>query len=367
MSISTIILSLTPLCNLACSYCQNEPAFDKVSCKRMSDDMIDKVINSLEEMAKYNQKSVTFCFSGGEPLTVGLSFFQKIIDKQKKLASICKIRNIIQTNGTLIDEKWASFFKENQISISVSVDGPGFIHDNQRFLRNSSNSCINSVVNGINHLQNNQINYGTLTVITNNSINYANEIFEFISTLKPNMMGFLPCVDRGPKISAKQYGYFMVQLFDAWLEKNDSSLLVREFVHIIQGMLNIPHTKGCQFAGVCPLHINVSPTGIVSVCDQYLEKPEGYLGDLNKETISHIVCGEKFSNFREKTEILSVQCKDCRFLPICNGGCAYRRNNFTTVDYLCEGRKQLFEHIENKIDQKLNSMVEYASKAGMLA
>ncbi len=367
MNISTIILSLTPTCNLACSYCQNEPAFDKVSCKIMSGDMLDKVINSLDVMTKDNQKSVTFCFAGGEPLTVGLGFFQEIVDKQTKLAAKCKIRNVIQTNGTLIDERWASFFKENKISISVSVDGPGVIHDNQRFLRHSNNSCIDSVVNGINHLQNKQINFGTLSVITKNSINYANEIFEFISTLKPNMMGFLPCVDRGPKISAKQYGAFMVQLFDAWLEKNDDSLLVREFVHIIQGMLNIPHTKGCQFAGVCPQHINVSPTGTVSVCDQYLEKPEGCLGDLKSESISSIVCGEKFSNFRNKTEILSEKCQSCRFLPICNGGCAYRRNNFTTEDYLCGGRKQLFEHIENKIDLKLNSMVDYASKAGMLA
>lgn len=367
MNLSTVIFSLTPTCNLACAYCQNEPAFDNVPKVNMPDDIIDIAINSTNKMVNKSSeknKTVTFCYAGGEPLLVGIKYFSNILKKQEKLASKCNIRNVIQTNGTLINDDWANFFKENNINVSISIDGPKFIHDNQRFFRKPNGSCVESVVRGISHLQNKNINYGTLSVVTSNSIDYAKEIFEFIGALEPNMMGFLPCVDRGPKISAEQYGQFMIELFDAWLEKNDPKLLVREFVHIVQGMFNIPHTKGCQFAGVCPQHINISPTGSVSVCDQYLEKPEGYLGNILRSDIGSIMDGEKFKKFKEKTIKIPSQCKYCKYLPICNGGCAYRRNNFTTVDYLCEGRKSLFGHIENKLDQKIAIMVNHANNVG---
>jgi uncharacterized protein len=370
MNLSTVILSLTPTCNLACAYCQNEPAFDNVPKETMSEDIIEIVVNSINEMAKNSSErdnTVTFCYAGGEPLLVGIEYFTNVLKKQEKISNKCNVRNVIQTNGTLINEDWADFFKKNNISVSISIDGPEFIHNNQRFFRKSNGSCVEAVVKGISHLRIKKINYGTLSVVTSNSIDYASEILDFIGELEPNMMGFLPCVDRGPKISAKQYGKFMSKLFDAWLEKNDPKLLVREFVHIIQGMLNIPHTKGCQFAGVCPQHINISPTGTVSVCDQYLEKPEGFLGNILRNDISSILDGEKFYNFKEKTVKIPSQCNDCRYLPLCNGGCAYRRNNFTTVDYLCEGRKSLFSHIENKLDKKIATMVNHANNVGALS
>ncbi len=369
MNLSTVILSLTPTCNLSCAYCQNEPAFNNVPKENMPENIIDIVINSTYKMANNSKEvnnTVTFCYAGGEPLLVGIKYFSKILKKQEILADKCNVRNVIQTNGTLIDDDWADFFKENNISVSISIDGPEFIHNNQRFLRKANGSCVESVVKGISHLRNKKVNYGTLSVVTSNSINYAMEIFEFIGALEPNMMGFLPCVDRGPKITAKQYGQFMISLFDVWLEKNDPKLLVREFVHIVQGMLNIPHTKGCQFAGVCPQHINISPTGSVSVCDQYLEKPEGFLGNILGNDIVSILDGEKFKKFKEETVRIPSQCNDCKYLPICNGGCAYRRNNFTTVDYLCEGRKSLFSHIENKLDKTIATMVNHVNNVGIL-
>ena len=38
-------------------------------------------------------------------------------------------RDTIQTNGTLVDEAWAAFFREHRFLVGLSIDGPPEIHD----------------------------------------------------------------------------------------------------------------------------------------------------------------------------------------------------------------------------------------------
>lgn len=362
MRIDTVILSLTTSCNLGCAYCQNEPAFKSICSNSIDLEFYEKICDSINEYLSLSEKkSITFCYSGGEPLLVGLQYFKNIIEIQKKVFHENNIiKNVIQTNGSLITQEWAEFFKENNISVSVSLDGPEYIQNLQRPLSTGMPS-LDKVVNGITILKENNISFGTLTVITKNSLPYAKEILHFISSLGPNMMGYLPCVDRGPKIDAHDYGKFMIDLYDAWMEMNDSTIRIRELTHVVQSLANVPHCVGCQFGGECPHHINIAPDGKVSVCDQYINKEEGYLGDITIQSIYEIVNGELYKNFFNKTKTLSDKCKNCQYVKVCNGGCAYRRT-LEGRDYLCSGRYALISHVENKLSIELNKLIKASEK-----
>lgn len=360
IDIDTIIISVTSKCNLACSYCQNRPAFASLSnLVRMPVRLLGVVIEGLLEVTRgQNGGKISFCYSGGEPLFGGREFYKQVVALQQPLvqAGIC-VRNIIQTNATLVDEEWARFFKANDFQVSVSIDGLEQLHESQRPHAEPGKRSFVSTINGISTLIAHGVPFGTLSVVSQNSVGYEREILDFFSFFRPNMMGFLPCVDFGPVIGPKEFGDFMIALFDAWLERNEPSVRIREFEHIIKGMLSLPRTVGCQWSGVCPRHVNLTPRGEVTVCDQYIGKEEGYLGNLNHQTLRMILESERFSKFRAKTALLPRPCLNCKYLELCNGGCAYRRNMFTTQDYMCLARKRLFAHIESQLSNKVLPLV----------
>ena len=61
---------------------------------------------------------------------MGLDFFRKVVELQKRyIPPHRRYTNGIQTNGTLIDEEWARFLKEEQFLVGLSLDGPQTIHD----------------------------------------------------------------------------------------------------------------------------------------------------------------------------------------------------------------------------------------------
>nr|WP_245640152.1 radical SAM protein [Paenibacillus dakarensis] len=84
----------------------------------------------------------------------------------------------MQTNGTLIDDRWASFFKTYNFLIGVSLDGPKEIHDSRR-VNSVGIGSYNRVMAGIEHLRNHQVDFNILMVIHKGNVGKAKELMEF--------------------------------------------------------------------------------------------------------------------------------------------------------------------------------------------
>ncbi|WP_232229143.1 radical SAM protein [Paenibacillus zanthoxyli] len=107
-------------CNLACDYCYYSTCGGKPGPKinRIDSAILEKFIK--EYMARA-QGAASFAWQGGEPLLAGMEFFEEAVSLQARYAPKgTSIGNSIQTNGTLINDRWAAFFKKYNFLVGVS-------------------------------------------------------------------------------------------------------------------------------------------------------------------------------------------------------------------------------------------------------
>ncbi|MOA31984.1 Anaerobic sulfatase-maturating enzyme [compost metagenome] len=104
------------------------------------------------------------------------------------------ISNALQTNGTLIHEKWAKFFKRYNFLVGISVDGPEPIHDAHR-ITGSGKGSYDLVMRGIRHLQNEGVDYSILTVIHEDNVMKPDELMTFYQEQQFPYIQFIPCMD----------------------------------------------------------------------------------------------------------------------------------------------------------------------------
>jgi len=139
--IEKLVVYPTFNCNMNCSYC----FYKKNSSKYIS---VDKFRKAFKKFLKIS-KNPSVVFLGGEPLTNKKQLI-KLVREIKKEPK--EIPITIFTNGTLLDRKIIKFFKENNIKIVISIDGPKNINDKSRKYRFSSKSSFESIISKIKKL-----------------------------------------------------------------------------------------------------------------------------------------------------------------------------------------------------------------------
>ena len=110
------------LCNLDCAYCYYLDKAEIYGGKepRMDIEGLERYVRAYIEACEADE--VTFNWHGGEPLVLGLDFYRKAVEFEKKYAGDKKIHNTLQTNGTLITPEWADFFARERFLLGVSMD-----------------------------------------------------------------------------------------------------------------------------------------------------------------------------------------------------------------------------------------------------
>ena len=140
------------ICNLACKYCyyleKTNLYKENTSKFVMSDSLLEKFIE--EYINSQTMPQVLFTWHGGETLMRPLSFYQKVVELQKKYANGRTIDNCIQTNGTLLNDEWCEFFHDNHWLVGISIDGPQEFHDEYRKNKQGKRVCQNSFFENMN-------------------------------------------------------------------------------------------------------------------------------------------------------------------------------------------------------------------------
>ena len=124
------IFVLTLRCNQSCPYCQVTRQDASAGSFDMTEDLLHK---SVDLMLAGPAPTVTMEFQGGEPL---LNFDMLVegvrYSKERNMVVGKSIDYVVCTNLSLLEDRHLSFFKEHNVNISSSLDGPEYLHDKNR-------------------------------------------------------------------------------------------------------------------------------------------------------------------------------------------------------------------------------------------
>jgi len=362
---SILVKPAGPDCNMQCRYCfyvDKIQLYPKIKRHRMNDTVLEEMIRQVMEQSG---PGVSFCWQGGEPTLMGVPFFEKAVNYQQKYSQGQQIENSIQTNGILINKKWAEFLKLNDFLVGISLDGPKHINDYYRLLLNGKGSW-QYVVETIRLLLNYKVEVNVLSVINDYSSQFPKEIYEFFKQLGLNYMQFIPCLESDQKsghptdysVQPEKYGDFLCQIFDMWIadfKKGIPTTFIRFFDSVFFNYVGLQSPE-CTLSEECGNYLVVEYNGDVYACDFFVE-PEWKIGNVMKESLIEMLNSPQQDEFGKLKSLLPIECKSCQWLTYCRGGCTKNRktsDSAPNINYFCSSYRMFFEHS----DEEMKKLVE---------
>jgi len=348
-------------CNVDCRYCfyKCRPAEIGRGRQRMSEEVLEKLV---KDYMRLRFALAGFAWQGGEPTLMGLDFYRKAVELQKKYGFAGQeVGNSLQTNAILLDEKWCRFLHQSRFLVGVSIDGPKEMHDYYR-LDHSGAGTFERVMRAIENCREQKVEFNTLTLLNDVNVKHPDEVFDFLVGLGVKFLQFIPCVELDAatgrvtdfSITPQQYAEFQCRLFDRWVEYGPGNLSIRDFDSILSYYVAGRQTI-CTFDKQCSQYIVIEHAGDAYPCDFFVE-PKWRLGSILQTPIEKLAAGALKRKFARNKKNLCSKCLVCRHLAICRGGCMKDRTPFDKDDfgresYYCEAYKRFFDYAGPKFMQ----------------
>jgi len=342
-----------PDCNLSCRYCfyAGKTSLFGGGAHRMSREVLESLVRDYLGLG-FPMNS--FAWQGGEPTLMGLDFYRQAVEFQKQYgADGQSVTNALQTNGTLLDEKWCPFLAEYKFLVGISLDGPKEMHDYYR-KDHAGDGTFERVMAAIDCCRKYGVQFNILVLLNDRNVGRPDEIFDFFVENKIRFLQFIQCIEKDPatgrgadySITAEQYGQFMCRIFDRWLQYGPEKLSIRTFDSLISCLLGRGHTE-CTFGPYCNDYIVVEHNGDVFCCDFYVED-SCRLGNIMETPIGQLAASPIKREFSFRKGKLDNACLICRHLDVCRGGCPKDRQaisgRYDVPSFFCAGYKKFFDH-----------------------
>ena len=374
-------------CNLTCDYCyylEKSRLYDNEKGPQLlSDELLEKFIRQYLEAQTMPQ--VLFTWHGGEPLLRPISFYRRALELQRKYAHGRQIDNCLQTNGTLLNDEWCRFFRDNNFLVGISIDGPKELHDAYR------HSSFNDVMRGISLLQKHGVEWNAMAVIHRLNAERPVEFYQFFRQIGCRYLQFTPVVERRTNrtdgltlasgaqsegiltdfsVTPLQWGRFLCTLYDEWVRRDVGKVFVQLFDATLANWVG--EAPGiCSLSPSCGHAAVMEHNGDVYSCDHFVF-PEYRLGNIREQTLTQMLYGERQQAFaQQKVQGLTRQCRECPYVFACFGECP--RNRFVSGsdgeprhNYLCAGYRQFFAHVSADMDYMRTELMAGRSPANIM-
>jgi uncharacterized protein len=360
------ILKVVSRCNLNCSYCYMYNKGDNTWKQRpiiMSDVVFTAAIKCIRQYCQQSEQQwVRITFHGGEPCLAEIDRFSNWCQLAKEgLQDIVNVDLQIQTNGTLLDQRWIDLFQTHQVTVGVSIDGPEEIHDYFRVDHNQRGSY-QAVERGISLLQNSGIPLRFLSVIQlgadslkihrhlvdlgARSIDYLWPDFthDTIGSVR-KLYGSNPCAD------------YLIPIFDDWWTNGTLDLRISLFWNIARLILG-GDSQSDLFGNHPFQYVFVETDGsiegldVLRVCQEGMTKTGINVLTDGFDRIVDISPLHQSTIFEGMT--LPNGCKRCPERETCAGGYLPHRyshdRKFDNPSVWCADLLKLFSHVRKRLE-----------------
>lgn len=351
-SISPII-KVSESCNYSCEFChyaqnKQDTFMDLTLCR----EIMEKAIIYNKEAKNRN---IQFIFHGGEPTLCQIDYFKEILEIQsflKKQYGPFNIVNLLQTNGSLVDDDWIEFFKEYDFRVGFSIDGGPTLNYHYE---EDVNASLDNYRKG-----KQVINLGLLSVVTDKHITHENEFYDFCIKNEIQHIGLCYCYNEetGHTVQNQCLSEFLINLFDLYFY-SEYRIDIREFNNAIEKLLG----KGSRLCTMgerqqCGTFLTFDTQGRIFFCDTAYDK-NSTIGNIQGNNLHDILLTARYQKTKHDCMEHIINCKkSCNLFTICGGGC-YRHDQWVhgqIYNKFCDCYKLLYQHISDVVKPLLNNI-----------
>lgn len=347
-------------CNLLCDYCfyHDTAEHREIGCRPF---MKDDVMMAVVAKGLAEAQSCSFVFQGGEPSLIGLPFYEKFVKTVDLLNTEgSSINYAFQTNGTNIDEAWASFFKQHNFLVGVSFDGSPRLHDFHRFDAQGKKSS-RSVLAGIELLRTKEVQFNILGVVTNELAQNVDLMWNYMMGHGHRYLQFIPCMEslegftKKPFLSPENYALFLKRLFDLWFAswEGGDPVSIRFFDNLVGMLVGYP-PESCDMAGFCSVQYVVESDGSIYPCDFYCDDAS-YLGNLLTDDFPALDKRRDEMRFIQDSPNTIDACSSCTWKELCRGGCKRYRDEGGYR--FCSSMLEFYPYVIKRLEHMARNLV----------
>ena len=348
----------------------------------MSDEVLKNYIKQYVQSQPNNEVMITW--QGGEPTLMGIEFFEKATRYANQFKRPHqRVSFAIQTNGVLLDDDWGTFLNRNGYLVGISIDGPEHLHDTYRRDKGGK-PTFRRVIAGLDALKKHRVEYNILCTVNAENGDHPLDIYHFFrDELKAEYIQFIPIVERqnetgfqaGDRVTERsvrpaQWGTFLNTIFDEWIKRDVGRVFIPTFESALANWYGVP-AGICVFNETCGSALALEHNGDLYACDHYVE-PNYLLGNIAERPMAEMLMSEQQQTFGQaKKDALPQYCLDCDVRFACHGECPKNRFIKTPdgeegLNYLCEGYKAFFTHIDAPMKFMTNELRAQHSPARVM-
>jgi radical SAM/SPASM domain FxsB family protein len=358
------ILKVANRCNINCDYCYVFNLEDQVSRTlptRMSVDVARMAARRIAEHATtHGLRTVDVILHGGEPLLAGPRHMSELLGVvREEIPYDTEIRFELQTNGTLLNDKWLDLFEHHKVTVGVSLDGPPAVNDLHR-LGHTGKSSADAAIRGINLLRTRPHLFAGLLAVVDLDFDPV-EVHDYLAAFEPPTIDFnlphgthaTPPPRRDP--SVPEYGLWMTRLYDTWLARpqwQHSIRILEDIVALSSGVRGAVETVGLAPSASVVIESDGTIEGLDTL--KVVEEGASWLGlDVARHSFDEVLDHPKLHYRHHGTNILAEKCQSCELVEICGGG--YLPHRFSTAhgyrnpSVYCEDLAHLINHIQTSL------------------